>query len=387
MDNTITIYLKDLAFKNILTFSFPTDNSMAKNTIKFEKKDKDEIILSYLNHDNRFYVLSNSKNSSKLQLYKFSYNSYDILEYDFSSERFYSEDEKSTNLYTLLQKQEISIIENDIPSSIEETSKKFKLYKQDNEFLITLNHRKNNTKIIHLDFDNPQNSKVDLFFIPVAAFKYQVFSNSLVHKNRLFQFLASKNDFFMQVFELNSKELLKEYKFTRDYNNIPFSNSPLYIGNGSIASELDEIYETNKFLKYISSKHLGAMAYEKNGNLILTIGGLYTINSGGGMMFPGGGGFYGAGNGMVNTAVNPVFWMYDSYSTRSAVFTRCLFDMKNLEHQKGFAPINVFDLISIYKKQDIKDLKTSLETIYKYDDFYVLGYFNLKSEEYAMIKF
>ena len=164
---------------------------------------------------------------------------------------------------------------------------------------------------------------------------------------------------------------MKEFKFNR-YNDIPFNNSPLYIGNGSSSAGLNETRETGKFLKLISSNQLGVMTFEKNDNLILTIGGSYITYSGGGFVHqPGGSASYFEGG----------------YGSANSVYTRCLFNLDNLEHQKGFAPINVFDLISIYKKQDIKDVKTSLETMYKYDDFYVLGYFDKQSQQYTMLKF
>lgn len=386
-NGAINIYLGVLGFREITLFSFLPDNTLAEYTFEFEKEDKDEIEIASLKNNNQYYLLTIQKKSSLLRLYSFSDASYAIQPYDFSSDIFYSATEKPTTLFNLFKKKRIITIEENVPTSIEVSSSKFKLFKTDSTFIIAMNHRRSSTRLIHLNLKEPDKSTSASFNIPATAVGKlsSVKSNSFVFENRIYQIAANKENFLLQISDLGTKTLLQEFLFNEE-DRIEFNNSPIYQGGGAIASELENIRETDDFLKRMTSKQIGITVYRKNEQLIITFGGLYNERSGGAPMMPG----FGipiASFGAVSVVINPTFWAYSAYSNTSSVFTRSLLDDTTLEHQRGFAPVNAFDLISIYKNQDLKDRKIRHETIFKTDNFFVFGYLDKKNKTYNLVQF
>ena len=292
---------------------------------------------------------------------------------------------------------------NSLPSSIEIASRKIKIYAVANEHIITLNHRKSATRIISINADNKE-FKVTHVNIPVREFNNEltfVKSNSFIFKDKIYQLICSKHRLHISAHKMADGELIKEYKFLKD-DDLTILNSPIIQKGGTYMFGGERTLEkTSQLLRKLSNaQNTGLFVYEQNGNLNLTIGGYTEARSTGvgvgvgfGAMSMGMAGFGATTlpNGFtIRNYSNPTFGAYNSYSYSKSVRAKCLFDPETFEHIEGKVEKNIFDKASSHAKR-IKKLNVSktlaLETIFKYKDFFIQGYYNRKDKEYILYKF
>ena len=92
-----------------------------------------------------------------------------------------------------------------------------------------------------------------------------------------------------------------------------------------------------------------------------------------------------ATGGTYRLVPNPTMYSYSSYTNSRSVYFTCLFDRESLEHIEGEPEINPFDKIKSFT-DEIKSALTT-QTIFKVDDYYVLGYYAKDEEKYYLRKF
>ena len=81
--------------------------------------------------------------------------------------------------------------------------------------------------------------------------------------------------------------------------------------------------------------------------------------------------------------MNAFFTVENSMTT----YTRSLLNKDTFEQEKGFAGINIFELIHVYKTQDVKLKKVIRENIFKNNGDYIYGYYNPESSKYTLLRF
>lgn len=353
---------------------------------EFEFKIKKEYFVQFLNHQNKFYVLTTPKGSSSINLYNFYGNSFTITSYDLSNERFYGIDNKSIQLSSLLFDKTIEIIEGAIPSAIEITSKPFKIYPKENEFILTLDHRDSATRVIRLNFRNGTHN-VSHYTISTLNFQNLNYlkSNSFLFRNRVYQLISSRDRLVFTIKDGVTKKVLQEYTVQKDDEEITFKNSPIFQDGSMYSSGIRELNKTKQFLRKITNSNIGIAAFEKEGLIHLHLGGIREMNSGGApMMMPGFGGIPIASAGVFTFSLNPTFYAFNSYQQTQSIYIKCLFDANNFEHLPGPVLPNTFDEITKYT--DGLE-RVGLETVFKMNDFFIYGYYNKKNKLYRLLRF
>jgi hypothetical protein len=353
---------------------------------EFDFKIKKEYFLQAINYQNTFYVLTVPQYSSVLNLYKFNGATFNVVNYDCSNETFYDFDNRKTELSKLLHNENVEIIEDDVPSAIEITSRVFKLYPKGNELLFTFDHRDSATRVIKLNLDD-DSSSVDNHEIRTTDFKNLIHlkSNSFIYKDKIYQLIASKDLMVFTIKEMKTKKLIKEYRAEKDDEEIAFKNSALYQDGSLYSSGIRELNKTKQFLRKITNSRIGVVAYEKEDLLQLSMGGISEMSNGGApMMMPGFGGIPIASAGVFTVSITPMFYTFNSYNNTRSVYIKCLFDTKTLEHMPGPVASNVFDHVAEFA--DSLD-RVGLEVVFKKDDYFIYGYYDKKEKLYRLLRF
>ena len=196
-------------------------------------------------------------------------------------------------------------------------------------------------------------------------------------KNHLFQIIASRRKCKIFIKNIETRTVEKKYEFNREYN-IGFNNSEIYQDKGSFSLESEKIKDTKKFLAEMMEGNIALTVEEKYGKLYLVFGGYgtYTV-SGPGFGLPV------ASFGSVTLFMGAFY----SVSNSQATYTRSLLHPDTFENLDGFAGINIFELIKVFKDEEAGLKNVIRENIYKYDDFYIYGYYDTKTENYTLLKF
>lgn len=176
------------------------------------------------------------------------------------------------------------------------------------------------------------------------------------------------------IHDLKTKELIKTLTFNKE-DSISFKNSPIILEGGDF-SNYRELDRTAQFLRKVTNSNVSTFVHKNGENFIITIGSsepkeqAQIVYLSGGLV---GGIIAGVANALLTTT-------YHSYVTTKSTRIECLFDEK-FNHITGQIPFNGFDKIKNYV--DENDLnKAPLQSVFKYKDDYVFGYFNKELNVY-----
>lgn len=284
----------------------------------------------------------------------------------------------------------IKRIECNNPNPLDITSETNKLYCYDNKIILSFDNEKDKTILITIDLNKytytTKNYNQDTL---KNASRLNTLSNSYIQDNKLYQLIVNKTGMSFSVHSLTNDSLLKTYRAKRD-DEISFKNSALLqefseSGFGAAERELDK---TKQVVRKLLAGSIGISAYENSGKLEVLIGGIKESPSTGSMLAMGlvgavavpllsGGAYYAIPNYTMNS--------YSSYTNSRSVYFKCLFDKESLDHADGIPDPNPFDKIKAF----ISTIKTpqSTQTIFKVNDYYVLGYYSPNEKKYYLRKF
>jgi len=384
-ENKINMYFTNTKNNRyfVKTITASGDEEAAK---EFDFKIKKERIIQTINYKNKFYVLTTPKFSSVLKLYKFKADNYDLNAYDLSGERFYKYKAELGELSRLFSERTVEIVEDNIPSAVDITSKAIKIYPKEDQLIITLDHRDSNTRVIYLNL-NDNGFKVSNYQISITEFgkNDNITSNSFIYKDNIYQLSVSRKLLVMKTKDLATGKVLKEHSFNNEDEDILFANSPIFQDGGAYSTGTRELSKTRQFLRKMAKSNVGIVAFEKENVLQLSIGGV-TQMAGGGVpiMMPGLGAVPIGAVGAFTVSLNPVFYAYDSYGNTRSVYIKCLFNESNMEHLPGPPADNVFDEVGAFA-DELRYVNS--ETVFKKDDYFVFGYYDKKAKIYSLLKF
>jgi len=348
--------------------------------------------------NNRLHVMTVGYMSSKLNIHKIDQNGVlTTQEYDLSSEVFLSRKDKKTTLYrafkpslnTLSTDLKAEIIDLNIPNALEVTSGLVKIYllEDQNSFLMSVDTDKRHTSLINFDLDSSTYTltkiKKPILHSVNLKNRFLVRSNSFISDNKLYQISGLSKEMRFQIVNLDSKAIDKQL-FLKDTDSvIQFKNTPIIEEEGYYVGHWGK-EKTKTFLRKITSGKIGVSVYKRKDTLRLMLGGLKKVASGAPVMV----GFGavpigGVANGVFNSFANPMFLNYRGYTSTRATYIKCLFD-KNMNHLQGEVTDNAFDRIRDFS--ETVDNKKA-ETIFKFDGYYVYGYYESLSNKYFLRKF
>ena len=340
----------------------------------------DDLFLDAVNYKNKLYLLS-ANDESEITIRLFDNAS------DFKVLKTFTLEEISddTNLLSskmsfgpfLFSGKEVSNItkiDRRVPSSIEQTSNKNKIYQDGKSLYLTFDINETSTLIYTIDLES---LNLSLNAIPYPEANIEPFKkfNSFLYKDKLYQIVSSKEDMKFAVNTLEGK-LIKAFYINKE-QPITIKNSPI-IQEGATALPFvtkRELEETKKYLRKISSGQLGLTVIEQNNTYYITLGGFKIIYNNGPMMVTSANGNF--------VGFNTTYASYSGYSTTKSTYFNAIFDL-DFNHKKGTFKENIFDKIKTYK-ETFKYI--TAEDIFFHNNTLYFGYFNQKESEYNLIKF
>jgi hypothetical protein len=268
----------------------------------------------------------------------------------------------------------ITLIDHRVPNSIERTAAENKIYINGNSLVFSFEDEENETILHTIDLSDLSHKR-QTYSYPIALQEEFEKFNSLLYENTLYHIAVSKSELSLQIKNLQSGEIINEYRASKD-EEITFKNSPLY-QNGSamgmygsaIKGNNRKVLKTTKqFLRKLVVSDIGISVEKVNEKILLTIGG---IDNG--------------ANGNSSSIGNPTYASYNSYvSAISKYFNSILNKDYTVLKNSDFTYENVFDRM--------KKFEESLSWDISHDIFYRKGklyfsYWDIKEQRYVLLSF
>ncbi len=358
--------------------------------------EKERYLISFT-HSNQIYVVGVIHKKSLLNIHKIDLNgNVETTNYDLSNEKFFNGSDKEVSLYKSLLTSpggtsspilEIEQIEEDVPTSLEVSSKMVKLYLNDDTITLSLDNSYSYTQLVTLGLTQKNYSiknvkKPTLLNIDDAS-KIWVKSNSFLSRNKLYQIIGKNRQMKFLITDLETDQSIKQIHLQKG-DSITFKNSPI-IQEGGMYNSHREMEKTQKFLRKIASSKIAVSVRHTQGTIEITMGGVKKTagNAGFGAFGAMGGAMGGAIAGASMGFAQPTFGAYVSYTNTVSTRIHCLFN-ENLEHVAGEVPKTAFDKIKEFTKDVLYE---KAETVFKFNGYYVYGYYKPLKHKYYLRKF
>jgi hypothetical protein len=365
------LYWSSEDYKKIEAVYFDFENKRTVDTY-YQIPFKEETILNAYSENNSFYILSQIQKEDKLKLYCFSKGKLEENILDFSSYKFMDESGKSKTFGELLEQNPIEKIDTKSLNPLFYGTAKTKLYVLDNKMILTFDSP---TRTQALEIDLSTFSISEKIIPQQTLTKGTGKSNSYFHQNKLYQLKTSEEELIIASIDFKSGELIKSYSVTQN-DAITFKNSPLYSQTGTQQGR--ELKNTKKFLQKLDNSEIGLSVYKTPDAIMITAGGIKNVGSTGGILLG-----ITAGVAMVAAGNDASSFgeLFDVQNLQSIYFEG-LFD-ENFQHKK----IEQQGLAVDYISQFIDENNVSLESVFPYNDYFIMGYYDSKAKEYVMRKF
>lgn len=391
--NTISIYFHNKG-KGEFHRLFIGKNGILEHQ-KFSLKTKKEKIVQYISENNQFMMLTVTRNQSILNLYEFDRNIHEKKSFDLNNERFYSKDTKIVPLSDILGKGYLSTISNELSNKARDFGNRLKIYPMKNKIIIALNNHNNGTRIIHLD---RQNNKAKVDYVPISKLEFadimgtSIRTNSFIYKDKIFSLIFSTKLLVIDIKNLENKEILKILKFSPD-QEIHFKSTkkstlpigPLSLKTTKIKHKTKNAKVFFRNLKYASFAGLYVEQHQEN--ILLKIGGYSPpSNSSMGPTLISPGSTSTSADAFRNVSITssaPIYSSGNGYSGSHGFEKNILLNSENCDFLSEASYEDIYHQIDELKK-DEKGIQ--LETLLKYDDFFIYGYYNKKNDLYKIIK-
>lgn len=369
----------------IITVNFDSKTA-TKKELDFDLDDE-LFIDTVLHNDNLFFISSDEQKIVIRSLSKDNtlnvVKSFDIK--DISTNKWiYQGYEASWGFFfNSIEESNFTKIDHRVPISIEQASTPNKIYKFENNLILTLDDNENGTLTYNIDLNTLDISEKS-FTYPKGKIDDFKRYNSFVYNNKVFQFASSRKEMNFSIKDQNDK-ILKEFYLTKE-DSITFINGPI-VQEGQTMLPFQskrELEASSKYLRKISSGDIGISVLKVDNLYEVTLGG-YKIVPTTTIGFGVGGGTTFAGAGVVNfgPVFNPTFFNYNSFGATKATFFDTVLT-ENFEHvKKEFEPS---------LNQRIDDFMVDYKGITGEDLFFIgkkpfYAYFNQKMKEFVLIEF
>lgn len=374
-ENNYSVILTNTAKKSFLMlhFSFETKEVTSK---EFTISNNEEFIQTS-NINNRFQLITSSKTNDHINIYHFKDD--ELINNIISTSGIilvnYLGEAKSV---TQILNSDVERFKENIPNTIENTSKKIKMFERENGVLFSINVNNDFTQLLYLDYSNytAKNTSFDNPLLEIN--KGSKKSNSYLNGDNVFIFSVAREEFSFEINSLSKNELIKSYSVNKD-QEITIKNTPI-IQEGGIYDGYRELDKTKQFIRKIYNGNIG-VSVRKHENMYHVVLGGYVLQKSSGMMMPMGFGIPIASVGSVTIFYNPALMAYNSFSNNKATRIESLFD-EDFNHLSGEIPKNAFD-----KMEDFKSNKNNGVTVFEYQDGYIKTDYNSFTKNFVFRKF
>ncbi|TRW22759.1 hypothetical protein FMM05_16000 [Flavobacterium zepuense] len=375
------VYWVNDDFTKIQSLGFDFSNNAVSGSV-LQLPLKDETVLSTFSENNSFFILAlqdeqeNKKERDDfLKLYVFNDGKYMQKVLDFADFTFKDSDNKETTLVELIEEYGIQKI--DVPdfTALPVTASKIKMYVLNDRIVITLDHLPAFTQVITIA--TPTYAITERI-VPQPALDKAGKSVSFYSADRLYQLKLNEEALELTATDLATGKLIKSHTAT-DKDSITFKNSPLLVQTGEKGG--GTLKNTSKFLTRASWGEAALSVYKTPDDIMVVAGGVRSILSTGDILMgvaltsasvvSGG---YGAGG--IGSFMDP--------SRTQSVYFEGLFD-ENFEHRPYNEEQLAIDKISRFISNNSRSV--SLQTVIRFNDYYLLGFYDEKAKLYVLLQF
>ncbi|WP_047777103.1 hypothetical protein, partial [Flavobacterium sp. ABG] len=352
-DGNPSLYWYSEELKDIIIVKYYFEDKTVK-ALKFNFPAKIQPIVTQYQKDNAFNLLTQHKTEPKLILYVFKNGTVEERELDFSPFTFKDRKTQSRTFNQILTENPIEKMESGEYNPLFKTVSKTKLYLLPQRLILTLDQNVTNTQLFNINLTSLDIKEKN--FLQPPAKKWARSSNSFYHENKLYQINTTEDEFLFDIKDLDSEQVLKSIVVSKN-DTIRFKNSPLLIQRDIYSPK--ELKNTAKFLQHLATLDIGLSVFKNKTNLFITFGG---INK-------------------------PSYQSFDGFSypdiQTKTVYFESIWDKKlgyTTEQQQPLAA----DKINLFvDKHD----EVSFQSIIKFKDYFILGYYDTDTKEYKMLKF
>lgn len=356
-------------FKKIQSVYFDFINRKTA-TASFDITLKEEMLLNSFSENGNFYILTLMKSGEMMKLYVFRNGKMEQHFLDFSGHPIVDEKGKALSLYQLFLENSLQKIDTRGMNPLFDAVQKSKLYVNGTKMVITIDTSKQ-TQLFEIDlatytimeknFQQPVGQKASL-------------TNSFYLQDKLYHLKVNKEELILSAITVDSLKPLHQYTATAD-DSISFRNSPLYSQTGN--SRRKELKNTKKLLDRLAASYVGLSVYKTPNDLLVTVGGIRNVQTTGSLILTVGVGVAGiaTGNGFAGD-------LFDSPNVQTCYFEG-LFD-DSFTHKTYQQEILANDYIGQFMSEH---QEVSLQTVLRYKDYYVMGYYDTKTKEYVLREF
>jgi len=363
-------YWASADFKKIQELQFDFDTKKVSD-YSFEMPFKEEYILFTFSENNSFYIVTLPEKESKLYFYVFNEGRYVRHIADFSDFKFKDGDGSAVSFNRLLESYTIHKMESQAYNPLPTTAGKLKLYLSEKTLQLTFDQSPGSTQLFTIDATT---YKVSEEIIPKPVLE-DGNSNSFLRDNKLYHVAINEDEMALQATDLTTGNVLKSYRAGIN-DTIIFKNSALLEQTGNKPARIFK--NTKKFIRR-AAFGLPAISVYQTPNDVLVVSGAIRSTAPAGEMIVGSLGTI----AMAATGIGgDAFGMFPEHT--QSVYIESLFDEgfnhKNVPQQRLAA-----DYIGQYLYEHEK--QAGLQTVFPYEYYYVLGYYDSKAKKYILVKF
>ncbi|MFA9191970.1 hypothetical protein AAGV28_11385 [Flavobacterium sp. FZUC8N2.13] len=356
-----------LAF--ILTLKFDLENKT--HTLYSTKLPPTEVVVTTFQMNNSFHILAQHRIMQTLIVYSFEEPKVAKKVFDLSSFTFQDKNGKMQNFNSLTNAYPIEKMDVNDYNLLDKTAQKSKVYIQNNHIVLTLDYSPKNTQAFDLNLENGYLSEKNFPQSVLQDAKKK--SNSFYHRGKLYQINVSESELSLDIKDFNSGETLKKTRVLNESDQ-EFKNIPLFIQKDSRKPK--DIKKPKQFLQHLNDLDVGLTVYNTKRKTYISIGGIPMAENKENLF-------------QANASYNS--FLYDEFSDIDFApiyhFKYAYFESildQNLELVAREETPLAIDKLHYFVNTT---KKTTLTSVLKYKDYYILGYYDKKSKQYIMRKF
>lgn len=326
-----TLFFNDTREKIIrhMTFDFDSVAITKKGSFPFSLKKKR--VLANFTYNEKAHILVLDTDDSTLHLLKID-TDFNLTEKIFDTSSFelvsYTGRKTSLNRFITANKSKLTSINVDgtnYPISLSEAAAKYKIYREENQLFLTMDHHTNYTQLFTLDLDldaldfrkieKPETSKT------ITQGK----TNSFIRDDKLAQLVLGKDELLVEVKDLTGGEMLYAKKIPKKGDDV--SNTSAFYQKKSWKEE-DKKLDNKQYFRKIANNEISIVLNPSDAGYKLTYGSWNKVEqaSGGDIAL---GVFGGAVGGIIGAlvlssigeAISPGFQSYAKYASGRTIYT------------------------------------------------------------------
>lgn len=359
-DGNPTLYWATNDFKSFFVAKYYLESKTYK-MLSFKFPVSSQYVITTFQKNNLFYILSKHVSQPALIVYVFTNGIVEEKAFDFSSFTFQNRKTQFLTFNQVLQEDPIEKIESDEYNPLFKSTKKSKAYIVNDHIILTFDYNPKKTQVFDINLEN--NDLTEKSFAQSATQNAKKLSNSFLYNDKIYQINATQDELLLDVKDYKSGETVKSFKVMKN-DTIRFKSSPLLAQGDN--QKPKELKKTSKFLQRLSYLDVGVSVFKNNQNTLVTLGGIPRLER------------------MYYTVNNELYsWDYTQTFHSENVFFESTLN-RNSEFVNPEQQPLALDNINYFLDQN---KKATLSNILKFNDFYILGYYDNVAKQYVMRKF